>query len=146
MYEEDERRKEHEAAIQRAIRNELDLHRQTDIEQRQRQSIVSHYQAQRRRKLMMQKEIDWMDARRSCTDGQRQPPQCATMFIRSHSSSRRGSVVKSDVSEDTTSETTRSLQSKSFGSSKHKRQKSEMSCLLDEDSFDGEELEEIVLE
>ena len=56
MHEEDERRKQQEAAIQRTIRAELDLQRHEEMTQRHEQTIISHYQAQRRRKLMTQKQ------------------------------------------------------------------------------------------
>lgn len=59
MAEEDERRKESEAAIQRAIRNELHLHRHTEMVQRQQEqqvkTAVALSQDERRRKLMADK-------------------------------------------------------------------------------------------
>lgn len=59
MHEEEERRKEHQAVIQRAIRNELEVHRQKDMLQRRHEkevgSVVSQYQEERRRNLMAQK-------------------------------------------------------------------------------------------
>jgi hypothetical protein len=56
MQEEEERRKQQEAAMQRTIRAELDLQRHQEMTQRHEQTIISHYQAQRRRKLMTQKQ------------------------------------------------------------------------------------------
>jgi hypothetical protein len=56
MQEEEERRKQQEAAIQRTIRAELDLQRHQEMTQRHEQTIISHYQSQRRRKLMTQKQ------------------------------------------------------------------------------------------
>jgi hypothetical protein len=60
MHEEEERRKEHEAAVQRAVRTELEIHRHQEILQRQHEmevgsAVSSYYQRERRRILMAQK-------------------------------------------------------------------------------------------
>jgi hypothetical protein len=62
MNEENERQEAHEAAIQRAIRDEFDLHRQKNMVQKhnemtnvQNDAVVSLLQDQRRRKLMKEK-------------------------------------------------------------------------------------------
>ena len=155
MAEEDERRKHQEAAIQRAIRNELDIHRQKDMVQRQRQTIISHYQAERRRKLMTQKQQGMK--RSSCNAAHRHPPQYAMGSSTSKydsdfaylgtsrsSSHHRSAVVSFDTRDDVASE--------AASAPKHRRtnsqatQHSEMSSLFDACSLDDDDLEEIALE
>lgn len=152
MHEEDERRKKQEAAIQRAIRNEMDIHRQKDTAYRQRQTIISHYQAERRRKLMTQKQLG---VKLSGTDS-RHPPHYGTRsnatmydsgFIhlgKSRSSSHHKSPVSFDTRDEVASEATTSTKHRRHNS--QATQQSELSSLFDACSLDEEDLEEIALE
>ena len=154
MAEEDERRKKQEAAIQRAIRNELDIHRQKDMAQRHRQTIISHFQSERRRKLMIQKQQG--KKRSGCYADGRHPPEDAIQCDNSvgesdfaylgtsRSSSHHCSRVSFDTRDDIADEAT--------SAPKHRRhnsqatQNSELSSLFDICSLDEEDLEDIALE
>jgi sensor c-di-GMP phosphodiesterase-like protein len=150
MHEEDERRKSQEAAIQGAVRNELNIHRHKDMEHRERQTIICHYQAERRRKLMTQKQQGVREKACHDTDRLCLPQHCARKNAviyasdyvnlgKSYSSSHHRLPVSFDPRDEAASQHRR-----------HNSQathQSELSSLFDTCSMDDdEELEEIALE
>ncbi|KAG7370818.1 hypothetical protein IV203_019388 [Nitzschia inconspicua] len=56
MQEEDSRRKHQEDSIQKAIQKELDMRKEQEKKDCERRSITSHFESERRRKLMAQKQ------------------------------------------------------------------------------------------
>lgn len=151
MHEEEERKKSQEESIQRAIRQELDMREEQELQNRGRQDIISHFQAQRRRKLMSQKQASKAEGQledlRCGQESERQSPQ-------QDSSSPLDSdyrvTARYDIDTSENQEYVPPIQaalSKSSAFSIGNQQRSELSSLMDEDLFLHEEdLEEIVLE
>lgn len=147
MHEEEERKKHQEASIQRAIQNELDERQQKEAEQHEKSNIMTHFQAQRRRKLMAQKQAGMSDDRddRNNTSCHRQPPQ------QDHSAPFHPDLLMTSRSQLSIDQHRCTIPNypavfKTTAFSNVARQRSELSSLMDEDSLEDDDLEDITLE
>jgi hypothetical protein len=169
MHEEQERRKEQEAAIQCAIRNELDMRRHKEMEERERDIITTHYQAQRRRKLMTQKQAcgllgESLSTGDDVARNHRQPspfgnhtpdatlydPDFVPVHKKYHSNKQVSSVEMQGFCPALTQHKQEKLEvpisNKNLANNGLRQSRSGPSSLMDEDSSDEGDWEEIGLE
>jgi len=154
MKEEDERRKKHEASIQRAIRNELDIHRHEEMSRRHNEAVVVHFQAQRRRKLMTQKKQVGMEV--ACdevfpTNNRASPDirdgsDCLPIQNSTGYSSAPNSFVKPEAGEYISPQTIRSNDALRQNLCVYTKERGGLSSLLDDSLEDDEDFEEIMIE
>jgi hypothetical protein len=143
MQEEDERRRQQDQAIQRALQRERDMQR--DIQEPVKQSTILHFQAQRRRKLMIQKQAGLKEGiivsnpKYLC----HQQPQQQNSPDPEYLVTCRSQLYRDD-DESTVPNQTSLSKFHVFYNDMGRR--IELSSLLDDEPIDDDDLEEIVLE